>query len=327
MAMSATRVLPAASPLRSLCWSGDALIDWAGGAVRYELDGSHSRATLNLMYRFDRAIASEDGRYVVVYELLGTAGLILRDGKVLREIRRSAYCADRFEYPVALTTLPSGRTVLAHCPDRVSRLELEDLDSGERLTRRQGRAIEHFFSRLQFSDNGRYLVSAGWVWSPLHVARVIDVQRAIESPESMDLDNQLELPDAWEDEVAGADFGSGAELLLCGGEPYEPPPSAPVFPRSIGLYRVETRRLERRVPLAEPEGRLMPLGELAVGFHRHPKLIDLRTGEVVRRWPEIETGDQLGSIRSEGVGPPLALDAKHRRFAVGTKEGIQVVEL
>src|ERR1051325_1490875 len=37
-------------------------------------------------YRFDRTVSTPDGRYTVLYEQLGTKRLVLKKGKIVREI-------------------------------------------------------------------------------------------------------------------------------------------------------------------------------------------------------------------------------------------------
>src|SRR5262249_27340004 len=92
--------VPAAG-IRSLCWRGDDLSDWVRGRA-LALDGTEQSASVYHGYRFDAATASRDGRFAVIYERLGTKGLVLKDGEILREIDRSYYQADVYEYPVAL---------------------------------------------------------------------------------------------------------------------------------------------------------------------------------------------------------------------------------
>lgn len=304
--------IPTLNPPRSLCWSGDGLVDWVDGGIHYALDGTVSDPHVRFSYRFDSAVTSGDGRYAVLYEALGTKGLVLREGKVLREINRSFYHADVYEYPVALGTLPSGRTLLAHCPDEYCRLELEDAETGARLTRRESESPDVFHSRLQFSRDGRYLLSAGWVWHPLDVVQVFDVPRALEAPETLDNSDFLQMED--EDiELSGAAFGEPGQLVVNDGR--------------LRVYSLSERRLLSTAPLEEPPGTLMALGEYAVGFYQHPKLIELATGRIVARWPELATGLQTSSIRRHLEKlPPLAMDPAGRRFAVGTEKGIEVIQ-
>src|SRR4051794_10682511 len=76
--------------VRSLCWQGDELVDWVGGE-RYGLDGSVQRMQGGWGPFFDAAVANPEGKYAVIYGRLGTKGLILKEGKLLREINRSFY--------------------------------------------------------------------------------------------------------------------------------------------------------------------------------------------------------------------------------------------
>jgi hypothetical protein len=329
--MRAERIfLPTRAPPRSLCWSGDALIDWVSGGTRHHLDGSTQNSGVFFAYRFDGAVMSPDGRYAVLYEVLGTKGLLLREGKVLRELHRSFYHADVYEYPIALYTFPSGRTILAHCPDEYCRLELEDAETGERLTRRESQSPDVFHSRLQFSPDGRYLLSAGWVWQPVDVACVYDVAHALEHPESLDGPGLLKLEN-WGPEIHGATFGENDTLFLHSSDPFaDDAPSHKTAQggkaESLGVYSLTEHRLLSEAPLEEPAGTLMAMGPHLLDFYGHPKLIEPSTGRVLERWPELATGTQSTSIIHHiSRPPPIARDAAGRRFAVGTEKGIEVI--
>jgi hypothetical protein len=141
-----------ATGIRSLCWRGEELVDWVGGCRAFALDGRERPSSVHYAYRFDAATASPDGRYAVIYEQLGTKGLLLHDGKCIREINRSYYHADAYEYPVALFRDPGGRLLLAHCPEDYCRIDLEEAETGRLLTASAGRKLEDFFhSRLTAS--------------------------------------------------------------------------------------------------------------------------------------------------------------------------------
>ncbi len=72
----------------------------------------------------------------------------------------------------------------------------------------------------------------------------------------------------------------------------------------------------------------MPLGDYVIGFYEHPKLIDLATGEIIVRWPDLTTGKQNGSIIHHlDQIPSIALDPSHKRFAVADAEKITVIQL
>lgn len=315
--MKAERLfLPTPSAPKSLCWSGEGLVDWVSGGVRHGLDGSTVDPCIRYGYRFDAAVMSQDGRYAVIYEKLGTKAVLIRDGREVRELNRSYYNADAYEYPIALLTLPEGRTLLAHCPEEYCRLELEDAETGQRLTQRESQSQDFFHSRLQFSPDGRYLLSAGWIWHPVDSAYVFDVAQALERPEAFDQEQNIEWGDSFL-EIHSAAFGARDTLVChCSG----------VDDAGLGVYSLTERRFLSMAPLERPVGTLMVMEECAVGFYEHPHLIELTTGRVLERWPELATGRRSSSIiRHLGSQPPLALDPAGRRFAVGTDKGIEVV--
>jgi hypothetical protein len=123
-----------ATGIRSLCWRGDELVDWMGGGRAFAPDGSDQRTSVNYAYHFDAATASPDGRVAVIYERLGAKGVVLKNGETLRQIDRSFYHANAYEYPVALFHEPGGRLLLAHCPKRYCAIELEEAETGRPLT-------------------------------------------------------------------------------------------------------------------------------------------------------------------------------------------------
>lgn len=318
------QLLPTPCAPQSLCWSGDALVDWVHGGVRYGLDGETHDPHIRYAYRFDAAVMSGDGRYAVLYERLGTKGLLLREGKLIRELHRGFYHADVYEYPVALGTISNGRTLLAHCPEDYCILELEDAETGERLTRRDNPPQDFFHSRLQFSRDGRLLLSAGWIWHPVDAAFVFEVSRALEQPASLDKLEHFELGENFS-EVHSAAFGPRDRVVL-ETTGFGDAPEDGDAARVVVYSQSERRVLSHAVP-EEPLGTLMPVGEHhVVGFYKHPKLIELSTGRVVERWPELDTGCQASSIIHHLPRlPPLALDPERGRFAVGTDKGIEVV--
>jgi hypothetical protein len=177
---------------RSLVWAGDALVDIVGGGASTGLDGAKTPRTVNWAYTFDRALVSPGGRFQVLYAALNTKGLVVATGsRHVREIDRSYYHAHVYEYPVAVGALPDGREVLVHCPDGYNRLAIEMLAGGERLCAATEKASDVFHSRLQLSPGGRYLLSAGWIWHPLGVAAVYDIQLALLDGRHLDGDGVL----------------------------------------------------------------------------------------------------------------------------------------
>lgn len=316
------RIPLSSGPVRSLCWQRDELVDWAGGGTRFLLDGSTVRENRYFAYRFDRAATSRDGKYAVIYEALGTKGLILQGDRLVREINRSYYHAQVYEYPITLFDLPDGRVAVAHCPEAYNRLEFEEIESGERLTMRSGESPDFFHSRLQISPDGAYLLSAGWVWHPLDLVAVYSVLEALKAPEVLDQPMSLDLPEELFGVHAGA-FQEDCNLLLVGSNELE---EAPPF---AGRYNLKTKRIEAKCALAAVPGTVMPVGvNHFVGFYDHPRLFELSTGKIVQEWPDLETGKQDSSIMNgkEPV-PPLAMDPTGHRFAVADAKGITAIQL
>jgi hypothetical protein len=267
----------------------------------------------------------------VIYEKLGTKGLVLSRGEVLREINRSFYHADRYEYPIAIFQTRSGRVLMAHCPEEYCRLELEDIRTGERLTVSRNRKPDDFFhSRLRVSADGRWLLSAGWVWHPWSAVTVFDLEAALQEPAM--LDRSAQTPNI-EGEVAAAEFLPDNRILVAtsdeetlSGEDTE---EGAIGPNSLAVFNPATREVTSCAHTDEPVGTLMPVDEAsAMGFYGHPKLFSLKTGNVLKRWDGINSGNQTSSIIWSGISvPPIACDIANKRFAVADEAFVSVVHI
>jgi hypothetical protein len=310
-------------PLKSLCWHGDDLVDFAGGGARFGMDGSTVPAAINWAYRFDSAVIGRDGTYRVIYERLGTKGLVLRGNKCLREINRSFYQAHAYEYPVAIVNLPDGVVGLAHCPEAYNRLEIEEIESGNKLTMRPGDSPDFFHSRLQISPSGEYLLSAGWVWHPIDVVHLFSIREALKSPDHLDKPIAMKWPDDLF-EVNAAAFQDDGQLLLVGkGEEED---SAPGY---VAQFQIKEGIIKVKCSLESVPGTIMPVGpDHLVGFYEHPKLFEISSGKAILSWPELNSGKQNSSIIwHQGQPPPLALDPAGKRFAVADTDAITVIQL
>lgn len=327
-------MLPAlAGGVRSLVWAGDDLLDPAAGWVRYGLDGTSSGPRINYSYPFDAALRSPSGEYTVLYTRLGTKGLLLKGDQPLRELNRSYVYAHRYEYPVALFRLPDGREVIAHCPEDRATLHLDELESGRRLTGRSTAPRDVFHSRLRASADGQSLLSAGWLWHPLEAVSVYDVRQALADPGTLDTGGAYS-HSFYGFEVQGAGFAPDGTVLLATSAPLDDLDedylefTGGLEPGRLARYSLREGRLLSQAPVVGPLGNLMGLDGFAVGFHDHPRLVDLESGAVVGSWPDLPCGEQAGSIIRGGTPPPpIALDPANRRFAVAGPGHVTVVVL
>ena len=316
--------------VRSLTWHEDQLVDWVGGGNSFSLDGSTARASVIYGFRFDNVCSSADGKYAVIYEQLGTKGLLLEDGEIIRELNRSFNHANVYEYPVCFAKLESQRDVLIHCPDEYNRIEIEDVRTGELLTKCDTRKPKDFFhSRLATSPNGKLLLSAGWVWHPFDAVCVWDIAESIDQPTSLD---SSQLFPSQSTEVSSAAFLDNEHLLLStsdesfAGDEYE---VDELRPSTISVWNIPKRKIESQVNVEERVGRLMPINRhYALGFFEAPKIICLESGQIVARLPELKTGTQTSSIiHHNDALPPIAADVANHRFAVANENEIHVFKV
>ena len=220
------RIELAVEGLRSIAWAGDDLVDWIGGR-RVRLDGEVVRFGVGESYRFDGSAGLGD--IGAAFETLGTKGRLMRwNAQVaqqnfvplgfdeFREIDRSYYCANVYDYPLCLFRLPDGRAAIAHCPKRYDTLEMELLD-GTPLTTRNAKAVDIFHARLAVSRDGRWLLDNGWVWHPVTIVAVYDVARALREPDHLSSSGiSIDLGGASDGDVDAATF-SGDRLVACSG--------------------------------------------------------------------------------------------------------------
>ena len=140
--------------VHSLVWDGNTVIDWASGGTRYELNGTTSHSTVFYAYKFDAAVSSPSGEFTVLYTRTGTTGLLLRRGKIVRQLSRDFYHANVYEYPVAFALGANGREVLIHCPESYCKIEIEDAATGVRFSSSSTRKPDDLFHSQAGSQPG-----------------------------------------------------------------------------------------------------------------------------------------------------------------------------
>lgn len=255
-------IIPAQG-VRSLAWSGDELVDFAGGGTRYRMDGSIVEARVRWEYPFDAPVTAGD--FAVIYDRLGTKALLLKNGTLLRELNRSFYFAHTYEYPVCLVER-GGDVLLIHCPDDYNRLEIEDAETGACLTARQSPAADFFHSRLAVNGSGTRLLGAGWLWHPWDAVVYFDLEEALRNPEHLDLlDWCAPTPsDVGAVEERSACWLTDSQVVLAGGDDDEGGSDVGLLPNGLAVYDTSQRRVVSSASLGRPAGTMMGVGETHV---------------------------------------------------------------
>lgn len=318
--------LPAAG-VRSLVWDGAALVDWVAGGCRYLLDGTFVPRSVRYAYPFDSAVSLPGSSYAAIYATGQTKALILRDGEVHREVNRSYYQADVYQYPICMFRTESGRELLAHCPDDYCCLQIEDLATGEVLTKSEARKPDDIFhSRLIASPDGRYLVSAGWVWHPMDDVHLYSVEEALHDPRHLD-GAGLGI-EAWAEESSAAFLPDGRLVVALYGIESDDGESTSQGITELRVF--ETSHPQAPTVVSTP-GRLGTIVSVdnnhVMALYDHPRLIDLRTGEMVQSWPHVASGNRTSSIFGASTATPaMAFDPVGQRYAFAGASVITVIQ-
>ncbi len=312
----------------TLMWDGDELVDITQG-IRIGLDGAVSRAHLFLGYPFDRAVGlrQRDTFWAVAYGNRTTKSVLMKNGAVHRELNRSYYCAEAYDYPVVLAVGPTRRAVVIHCPNSFDTLEVEDAESGVTLGKRKSPGME-FHSRLAVSPNGRYVLDAGWFWHPVGGAWLCDFASLYGDAQAGEFRRDVAF--SFGAEIDSAAFLGSDDVVVTSTDEVinEDTPVTAIWPLRVGVWSISRGASSKIAKLPEPSGTIMPWREWIISFYGCPKAIEITTGETVHRWEAIYSGRQIGSIDlGDPPPPPIALDPENGRFAVSGPNGITVVTL
>ena len=314
--------------VKSLAWDGDSVVDWASGGHRYSIDGVVEDRRVNYAYPFDASIVSPSGRYAAIFVSTGTKGLLLRDGQIIRQLNRDFYHAHAYLYPIAFARLPGGREVLIHCPDKYCQIEIEDAETGDLLTKGGERNSQDVFhSRLSVSSDGRWLMSAGWVWHPVDVVHMYNLQEVMQDPHLLDGDG-ITPPGMWE--ISSAAFVDAHTIAVGTSDEFygddDDKNADQLGKNSIAFWTVGTPSYSATVELSHSPGTIMPVGDrFAISMFDHPRLIDLDKGQAIHEWEDIDSGKQKSSITWDNLPPPMALDSRNARFAIAQDDTIRII--
>ena len=312
----------------TIAWAGDEVVDW----VRLKTYGSGASEPQQIQrgfgFPFNRAITSADGQYAFVYQVLGTKGLLLKNGEQLREINRSYYHAQTYEYPVAFATV-EDTTYLVHCPIEYNQLDFENVETGELVTNivsRKPRDVFH--SRLEISLEGGYLMSKGWVWHPWDVVEVFDLRACLRNPLLLD---ESEFRADTYTELSAASFISETTILLGASneEAMDDDEPLPVPPGHIARWNFIANEYSVAVKVGEAFGNLFAIDEHhAWDMFRYPKIINLDTGEIITKLEALHTGSQCSSIiHGIGVVPAIIYNRATRQIAVKVDNRLELLSV
>jgi hypothetical protein len=326
--METVNLLQVTDEAQSLVWDGDDLVDVVGGR-RWGPDGVEHVGSVVHEFPFDRSVSSPSGRFTVVYIERGTEALLIEGDRLVRELDRSDEHAEDFDYPVALGVLRDGREVLVHCPDRYDVLEIEDAESGERLTVGDRSPRDVFHSRLAVSPGGTHLLSAGWLWHPYGIVEVFDLDDALTDPAVLDGRGVLPLDPGTDAEVVSACWLDGDRLAVATGEEFLDDEETPALgPQELGVWSLSEKRWVHRNRVDFSIGTLIPRGDTVVSLYGHPRLIDVTTGVSMAEWPAVEVSLRDGSYGVTHIPTPVAaLHPDGTRLAVAQRESIAIIDL
>jgi hypothetical protein len=304
--------------VRTMSWLDDGIIDWALGGMFYGLNGDTSQiGQYHFAFDFDRSITSQDGQYAFIYQNRGTKGLLLKNGGTLREINRPYYHAGTYEYPAAFYTSPDGITYLIHCPIEYCRLDFEEVESGKIVTDIPEREpVDIFHSRLEISPDNKSLMVRGWVWHPLDVVHVYDIEACLHDPMLLDK-HMIYLANSAGESGIGA-FVTNDQILIesLNNEDEE----ADKTNYQLAVWDFKKQSIINRLRVSGIFGNIVAIQDnLAWDLFQYPKLIDLQTGEIIDKLEMLATGTQTSSIIHHlNQVPNIIYNRKLNKVAVKT---------
>lgn len=309
----------------TLAWDRDVLLD-VTTSRRFGLDGSVSNANFYTPFKFDRGICLREGDILwsVAFANRGTKAVLFKNGREHRELNRSYYFAEAYDYPIALGRVDSSVAVI-HCPNAFNIVELEDAESGKVLSSKKTKEME-FHSRLAVSGDGRFLLSAGWFWHPLGGAWLCPL-----GPDGQ-FDESRQVSFSFGAEIDGAAFLDNDRVVISSTDEIVDAEDgfsgSKIGPMQLGVWSIPEARWVSKVPTTGVTGTIMPWKDWVIAFYEHPRVIELATGKIIHIWSEINSGRQIGSIQLGDPPPPvLALNQPLGMFAVAENRRIWIVSL
>lgn len=320
-----TRTTLTANWIQTITWFNNTIVDWASAGQQYRLNGKVNQLCTQTFgaLDFNGALCSADGKYAFIYQKMGTKGLLLKGDTLLREINRSYYYANVYEWPVAFVTV-DGTTYLIHCPKEYCRLDFENVETGEIVTDVAGREPDGFFqSRLELSADGTYLLSKGWHWHPREAIYAYNIKACIKNP--LLLDDSALYP-SLRAEVCTASFITATKVLIGTSDEVFDDEAEDNFPtKHIAIWDIETDEISNPVKVDGEFGNLFAIdADRAWDTYLYPKIISLNTGEVIDKDESVYSGKQNSSIVNKEDLAQIVFNRDTQQLAIAGKEVIDV---
>lgn len=310
---------------RSIVWRGNDLIDWVDGGSIYSLNGKFTYSSKGYGFSCDAVISINNSEFAIIYKKLGTKGLILKNGEIIREINRASYQSEAYEFPICFLKLKNEKLAIAHCPNEYNVIEIEELESGIKLTSYSERPeVDCFHSRFKVNQDNSYLLNTGWVWHPLGIIEIYNIEEALKDNSILDK-GSIKFP--LNCEVSSAEFLTNDLIVISStnDEPWsmDEMHEEELNPNQIGLYSIKDSKFIKKIQLKTAAGTIIPISEdYVISLFEYPKIIDLNSGEIVEELEGVKSGTQDSAITGERDNvPPIAIDLENKRIAiVGTNK-------
>lgn len=305
--------------LKTIDWFKDNIIDWASAGKLYSSEGQQGQiGKYHYAFSFDASITSQDGQYAFIYKRLGTKGLLLKKGEIIREINRTYYCAEHYEFPAAFFTV-GNETYLVHCPIDYCRLDFENVETGELVSNVQEREpADIFHSRISISPDNKYLMVRGWAWHPVDTVELFNIAECLENP--LLLDKSFLYPN-FGTEIKSASFIDGERILIASADEAtfddEIPPLLPQ--KHFAIWNFIKNEITSPIKVNGEFGNLFAINERqAWDMFKFPKIINIQTGEIESKIEEINSGLQTSSIISGDIekSPQICFNRQTGQIAV-----------
>ena len=305
--------------LRTIDWLNGSIVDWVSAGQQYSLDGQQKQlAKYHYAFSFDGSITSRDGQYSFIYKRLGTKGVLLKNGEIIREINRSYYHAETYEFPAAFITF-DNKTYLAHCPNDYCQLDFENVETGEIVTNIQERKPSDIFhSRLSTSPDNKYLMVCGWAWHPVDTVELFEISECFKNPLLLD---KSSLYPNFGTEINSASFIDNDRILLASSneEPFddEVPPVLPQ--KHIAIWHFLTNEIKKPIKVNGEFGNVFAINDkLAWDMFKFPKIINIQTGDIENKFEDINSGLQTSSILYSDIEkyPQISFDKTSSQIAI-----------